>query len=80
MDDKYEFDLEELPEKGNIENAKTWEQVIDDLIADENEAIHGYDKAIERLVNSTDNEKILKVLNKIKNDEIQHIQDLKEIK
>ena len=52
-----------------------------DLIADENEAIDGYDKAIKYLINSNieDKDKKLDVLEHIKDEELEHIKELKEI-
>lgn len=66
-------------------NEKDWKFIIEDLIADENEAIDGYDKAIKYLsnVNFTDDvvkEKYLNKLNGIKDEEIKHIEELKEIR
>ena len=60
-------------EKSNIEKA------VETLIADENEAIEGYDKAIMLLANSVEYESVIKVLQKIKEEEINHIKDLKGI-
>lgn len=62
-------------------NEKDWKSIIEDLIADENEAIDGYDKAIKYLVNSKlENSKVLDVLEHIKEEEIKHIEELKEIR
>ena len=61
-------------------NEKVWKSIIEDLIKDENEAIDGYDKAIKYLVNSKlENSKVLDVLEHIKEEELEHIKELKEI-
>ena len=56
---------------------------IDFLIKDENEAIDGYDKAIKLVTNSDIDEetkkRILDVLEHIKQEEIEHIEELKGI-
>ncbi len=62
------------------ENKKDWKSIIEDLIKDENEAIDGYNKAIKYLVNSRlENNKVLNVLEHIKEEELEHIKELKEI-
>ena len=50
--------------------------LIDELIADEVEAIEGYEKAIEVF----ENEEIKEILNSIKKDEIRHIDILEDLK
>ena len=67
-----------IDDEGNQED---WKSIIEDLIADENEAIDGYDKAIKYLINSNveDKDKKLDVLKHIKDEEIEHIEELKEI-
>ena len=71
----YRFDL--LTE---VEEEKP---TIDDLIADENEAIDGYDKAISNLANSDvnvdDRFAAIARLQEIKGDEIEHIAELQEL-
>lgn len=54
-------------------------EVIKKLIEDENEAIDGYDKAIKYITNTINDEAVINKLQKIKDDEIQHIEDLKEL-
>ena len=58
-------------------------QVIEALIKDENEAIDGYDKAIKFVTNSNLPSLIktayIDKLQKIKDEEIEHIEELKEI-
>mgnify|MGYP002521251377 CR=1 FL=1 len=54
-------------------------EVIKKLIEDENEAIDGYDKAIKYITNTTNDETVINKLQKIKDDEIQHIEDLNEL-
>ena len=61
-----------------------WTQIIEDLIKDENEAIDGYDKAIKYLSNANFADDVVKTaylqkLNHIKDEEIEHIKELKEI-
>lgn len=61
-----------------------WKSVIEALIQDENEAIDGYDKAIKYLSNANFADDVVKTaylekLNHIKNEEIEHIEELKEI-
>ena len=67
-----------VEEKGNVGDFKS---IIEVLIDDENEAIDGYDKAIKFIVNSNeeDKDKKLKILEEIKNDELDHIKKLKEM-
>ena len=67
-----------VEENANVGDFKT---IIQVLIDDENEAIDGYDKAIKFIANSSDEDKEnkIKVLEEIKNDEIDHIKKLKEI-
>ena len=50
--------------------------LIDELIADEEEAIEGYEKAIEVF----EDEEIKKILNSIKKDEMDHIEILEDLK
>ena len=61
-----------------------WKAIIEDLIKDENEAIDGYDKAIKYLSNANFTDDVVKTaylekLNHIKDEEIEHIKELKEI-
>ena len=61
-----------------------WKSIIEALIQDENEAIDGYDKAIKYLSNANFVDDVVKTaylekLNHIKNEEIEHIEELKEI-
>lgn len=61
-----------------------WKSIIEALIQDENEAIDGYDKAIKYLSNANFADDVVKTaylekLNHIKNEEIEHIKELKEI-
>ena len=50
--------------------------LIDELIADEEEAIEGYEKAIEVF----EDEEIKEILNSIKKDEMDHIEILEDLK
>lgn len=61
------------------ENPSSLVEFIEALIADENEAIEGYDKAILYVANDENDRNVLSVLNEIKNDEIRHIKMLKEL-
>ena len=61
-----------------------WKSVIEDLIKDDNEAIDGYDKAIKYLANANFVDDVVKTaylekLNHIKDEELEHIKELKEI-
>lgn len=53
--------------------------ILEDLIKDENEAIDGYDKAIKYLSNFNPNSSFIERLNHIKEEEIEHIKELKEM-
>lgn len=60
-----------------------WQQIVEALVKDENEAIDGYDKAIKFIANS-DLPDLIKTaytekLEHIKQEEIEHIEELKEI-
>ena len=70
-----------LSEIATDNETSDYAKVIQDLIADENEAIDGYDKAIKYLANidKENKEEIIKKLEEIKADEMQHIEDLKRV-
>ena len=55
--------------------------VVKSLIDDENEAVGGYDKAIKLLTNSNleNKDSIIEKLNHIKEEELEHIEELKEV-
>lgn len=60
-----------------------WKPIVEALIKDENEAIDGYDKAI-KFVSNADLPQLIKTaylekLEHIKQEEIEHIEELKEI-
>ena len=79
-----DFDLSEMSVKTDkTQSKKDWKQIVEELIADENEAIQGYDDAIEFIANADMDEskrsEIIKGLNEIKDDEIDHIQHLKKL-
>ncbi len=67
--------------KENTEN--DWKAVVEDLIKEENKAIDSYDKAIKYITNSDLPDLVktayLEKINHIKNEEIEHIEELKEI-
>lgn len=61
-----------------------WKAIIEDLIKDENEAVDGYDKAIKYLANANFVDDVVKTaylekLNHIKDEELEHIKELKEV-
>lgn len=62
---------------------KQWQEIVESLIQDENEAIDGYNNAIKYLVNSNIDEKIknkvIDTLTHIKDEELEHIRELKEV-
>lgn len=70
-----------LSEIATDNETSDYAKIIQDLIADENEAIDGYDKAIKYLANidKENKEEIIKKLEEIKADEMQHIDDLKGV-
>ena len=74
---KQEEQVEQPEEKEDLKS------IVKALIDDENEAIDGYDKAIKFVTNSDMPELIktayLEKLNHIKDEEIEHIEELKEI-
>lgn len=80
------IDVPEI-DQNNIDTGQEdndWKSIIEDLIKDENEAIDGYDKAIKFLSNANFADDVVKTaylqkLQHIKDEEIKHIQDLKEI-
>lgn len=74
---------EKEPKMQEQENKEDLKSIVKALIDDENEAIDGYDKAIKFITNSDMPDLIktayLEKLNHIKNEEIEHIEELKEI-
>ena len=84
-DEKANAYLSQFDEKPNqeVESQDEWKKVVQALIQDDNEAIDGYDKAIKYVANA-DIPELVKTayterLNHIKNEEIEHINELKEI-
>ena len=78
-DDEEEKDSDETCEdKKEISDAKSFDEVIDLLIADEEEAIEGYNEAIEKLkeLDEKEKEKLIDMLSHIKDDEEEHIREL----
>lgn len=82
----------DVPDENKIdqENVNTqqedvdWKSIVEALIKDENEAIDGYDKAEKYLANSNFVDDVVKTsylekIRHIKNEEIEHINELKEI-
>lgn len=80
------IDVPEIDQE-NIDTNKEdqdWKSVVEALIQDENEAIDGYDKAIKYLSNANFVDDVVKTayldkLNHIKDEEIEHIKELKEV-
>lgn len=80
------IDVPEI-DQNNIDTGQEdndWKSIIEDLIKDENEAIDGYDKAIKFLSNANFADDVVKTaylqkLQHIKDEEIEHIKELKEI-
>lgn len=58
------------------EDPKSYEELIDFLIADEDEAIKGYDKVLAQL----DDEHVIEELNKVRTEEVAHKEFLEKIK
>lgn len=81
--------VEEEPQidQTNVNTAQEdydWKSVVQGLIEDENEAIDGYDKAIKYITNANFVDEVVRTayvekLNHIKNEELEHIKELKEI-
>lgn len=82
----------DVPDENKIdqENINTqqedvdWKGIVEALIKDENEAIDGYDKAEKYLANSNFVDDVVKTsylekIRHIKDEEIEHINELKEI-
>lgn len=78
------LDTEEQPAQEEMQEGKEdWKSIVGFLIKDENEAIDGYDKAI-KYVSNADLPQLIKTaylekLEHIKQEEIEHIEELKEI-
>lgn len=75
--------IEEEQQPEPQDDKEDWKPIVEALIKDENEAIDGYDKAI-KFVSNADLPQLVKTaylekLNHIKNEEIEHIEELKEI-
>ena len=75
--------IEEEKQPEMEESKEDLKSIVKALIDDENEAIDGYDKAIKFVTNSDMPDLIktayLEKLNHIKDEEIEHIEELKEI-
>ena len=67
-----------VKDKKEISNAKSFDKVIDLLVADEEEAIEGYNEAIEKLkeLDEKEKEKLIDVLSHIRDEEKEHIDEL----
>ena len=78
-DDEEEKDRDETCEdKKKVSDAKSFDEVIDLLVADEEEAIEGYNEAIEKLkeLDEKDKEKLIDMLSHIRDEEKEHIDEL----
>ena len=78
-DDEEEQDDDEICEdKKKVSDAKSFDEVIDLLVADEEEAIEGYNEAIEKLkeLDEKDKEKLIDMLSHIRDEEKEHIDEL----
>ena len=78
-DDEEEKDSDETCEdKKEISNAKSFDEVIDLLVSDEEEAIDGYTEAIEKLkeLDEKEKEKLIDMLSHIRDEEKEHIDEL----
>ena len=73
-----ESEEDECEDKKEISDAKSFDEVIDLLIDDEEEAIDGYNEAIEKLkeLDEKEKEKLMDMLYHIKDDEEEHIREL----
>ena len=78
-DDEEEQDDDEICEdKKKVSDAKSFDEVIDLLVADEEEAIEGYNEAIEKLkeLDEKEKEKLIDMLSHIRDEEKEHIDEL----
>ena len=78
-DDEEEQDDDEICEdKKKVSDAKSFDEVIDLLISDEEEAIEGYNEAIEKLkeLDEKEKEKLIDMLSHIRDEEKEHIDEL----
>lgn len=77
-DDEEQEESEECEDKKEISNAKSFDEVIDLLISDEEEAIEGYNEAIEKLkeLDEKEKEKLIDMLSHIRDEEKEHIDEL----
>ena len=78
-DDEEEQDDDGICEdKKKVSDAKSFDEVIDLLVADEEEAIEGYNEAIEKLkeLDEKEKEKLIDMLSHIRDEEQEHIDEL----
>ena len=73
-----ESESEECEDKKKVSDAKSFDEVIDLLVSDEEEAIEGYNEAIEKLkeLDEKDKEKLIDMLSHIRDEEKEHIDEL----
>lgn len=77
-DDEEKDSDETCEDKKEISNAKSFDEVIDLLVSDEEEAIDGYTEAIEKLkeLDEEEKEKLIDMLSHIRDEEEEHIDEL----
>ena len=78
---KEEKETEAVKPTEKVDEPKDWNTTVDDLIADEQEAIDAYNEALEVLkVDAEKNAEKIKVLEEIKAEEEEHIVKLNALK
>ena len=73
-----EEESEECEDKKKVSDAKSFDEVIDLLVADEEEAVEGYNEDIEKLkeLDEKEKEKLIDMLSHIRDEEKEHIDEL----
>lgn len=83
FNEDFEDPIEDSEESESLfDEAESMEEVVDLLVKDEEEAITGYEEAeakIEELVDAADIDTVKEVLDHIKEEEIEHIEELESI-
>lgn len=77
-DEEEQDDDETCEDKKKVSDAKSLDEIIDLLVADEEEAIEGYNEAIEKLkeLDEKEKEKLIDMLSHIRDEEQEHIEEL----
>ena len=77
-EEESEEESEECEDKKEISDAKSLDEIIDLLVSDEEEAIEGYNEAIEKLkeLDEEEKEKLIDMLSHIRDEEEEHIDEL----